>query len=356
MVGRLLRIFIALPLLLAVWAAANTIGVTASLQRATGVDIPDGFTIPGLKQVIDARNVVDEQTDAARAEVRRRAVAALRAEIQKRYGPEAAALVPANLTISEARRITEQVIAGASLPQIKDMLGSAPKAPTQPKPDNGSGNGSGGGSNTSSSNSGGNGGGAATYATARKRLAALPVKGRAAKAGYDRDQFGSAWSDAAGNFGWTRNGCDTRNDLLKRDLVKVTFKAGTGNCKVLTGLLPYEPYTGKKNYRFDATDDSYATDLDAEHIVALGNAWVTGAQQWSKDKRAAFANDPVNLMMVDPSSNRQKGDADFATWLPKNKAFRCDYAAKQIAIKTRYGLWVTKAEKEAMGSVLAKCG
>lgn len=197
--------------------------------------------------------------------------------------------------------------------------------------------------------------GPAAKGTALAALQKLPVKGRAPMTDYDREQFGSAWSDAVGKFSWSRNGCDTRNDTLARDLVDVTFKPGSNDCDVQTGTLKLDPYSGEQDYYFDSLDDDYATDLDIEHIVALGNAWATGAQQLSEEKRAELANDPINLMAANPSLNRSKGDADFATWLPPNKSFRCSYAARQIRVKTVYGLWVTKPEKEAMLRVLATC-
>lgn len=194
---------------------------------------------------------------------------------------------------------------------------------------------------------------AAKTGTALAALATLPVKGRAPMTGYDRDEFGSEWSDAAGTFDWSRNGCDTRNDILARDLQREVVESN--GCVVTSGILAYEPYTGVRNYFFDKHDNDYDTDLDAEHIVALGNAWVTGAQQISAEQRAALANDPINVMMTDPSENRSKGDADFATWLPPNKEFRCSYAARQIAVKVAYKLWVTAPEKAAMERVLDTC-
>ena len=184
-------------------------------------------------------------------------------------------------------------------------------------------------------------------------LEALPVRGRAPMTGYDRDQFGTEWDDAVGDFSYSRNGCDTRNDLLARDLQREVVEPN--GCVVDSGVLADDPYSGEQNYYFDKHDDDYATDLDAEHIVALGNAWVTGAQQLSAEQRAELANDPINLMLVNPSLNRQKGDADFATWLPPNKAFRCSYAARQIRVKTQYHLWVTAPEKATMGRVLVTC-
>lgn len=181
--------------------------------------------------------------------------------------------------------------------------------------------------------------------TALALLNKLPVKGKAAKTGYKRAEFGQAWLDA------DRNGCDTRNDILKRDLTGETF---SGRCKVLKGTLKKEPYTGKTNRKF-VRGGTYAQALDIDHVAALGNLWVTGARYKDKQVRAAMANDPLNLIAVDPSANRKKGDGDAATWLPANKAYRCTYVATQIAVKAKYGLWVTKAEKDAMTRVLNTC-
>lgn len=183
----------------------------------------------------------------------------------------------------------------------------------------------------------------ATEATgsASQTLAALPVKGKAPKTGYSRDQFGSAWKDINGN------GCDTRNDILIRDLME---RGMNGNCTVMTGVLYPDPYTGK-----NITFTRGKSTVDIDHVVALGNAWVTGAFQWDATKRLNIANDPLNLLAVDYSANRQKGDADTATWLPPNKSYRCAYVARQIAVKAKYGLWVTQPEKNAMSAVLSSC-
>lgn len=189
--------------------------------------------------------------------------------------------------------------------------------------------------------------------TALAVLASLPVKGRAPMTGYSREQFGQGWSDAAGDFAWSRNGCDTRNDLLARDLQDVVVE--DNGCVVDSGVLAFEPYGGATDRVFDRLDGDYATDLDGEHVVALGNAWATGAQRLDAARRAAFANDPINLLLVDPSLNRQKADADAATWLPPDRSFRCSYVARQIRVKARYGLWVTPAERRAMTRVLAAC-
>lgn len=180
--------------------------------------------------------------------------------------------------------------------------------------------------------------------TALSRLAELEVKGRAPMTGYDRDRFGAAWLDT------DRNGCDTRNDILRRDLSHRVYDPDTHGCVVVSGLLN-DPYTSDR-IRFVKGDGNL---VDIDHVVALGNAWVTGAFRWEIRKRAALANDPMNLLAVDASANRQKGDGDTATWLPHNKAFRCEYVAHQIGVKAKYGLWVTAPEKDAMTRVLATC-
>ena len=182
--------------------------------------------------------------------------------------------------------------------------------------------------------------------TAEQVLDSLAVKGRAPKTGYARDQFGQRWADV------NRNGCDTRNDILKRDLSSVFFKVKTNNCVVLSGIL-IDPYSGKTINFVRGNITSMAVQID--HVVALSNAWQTGAFKLSIETRTQFANDPLNLLAVDGPLNEQKGDGDAATWLPPLKSFRCKYVARQIAVKAKYGLWVTPPEKSAMKSILAKC-
>ncbi|MET7329920.1 HNH endonuclease family protein [Nonomuraea sp. NPDC005650] len=181
---------------------------------------------------------------------------------------------------------------------------------------------------------------------ARKKLDKLTVKGRAPKTGFDRDKFGPAWADV------DHNGCDTRNDILKRDLDDETFKAGTHDCIVLTGTL-HDPYSGKTINFKRGQDTSTAVQID--HVIPLSDAWQKGAQQWPADKRKEFANDPLNLMAVDGPLNGQKSDSDAATWLPPRKAYRCTYISRQIDVKTKYGVWVTSAEKDAMETILQSC-
>lgn len=177
--------------------------------------------------------------------------------------------------------------------------------------------------------------------TARDLLAQLDVKGRAPKTDYRRDQFGSGWESVAG--------CDTRNRILKRDLQSVIEN---DRCQVVSGILK-DPYTGTQIQFERGEMSSQAVQID--HVVALSNAWQTGAQQLTPDERAEFSNDPLNLLAVDGDANQEKSDSDAATWLPPNKAFRCQYVARQIAVKHTYNLWVVPPEKDAMERVLATC-
>lgn len=176
---------------------------------------------------------------------------------------------------------------------------------------------------------------------AAETLARLETKGRAAKTGYARTQFGDGWARV--------QGCDMRNIILNRDLETVVVGE---DCKVLSGVLD-DPYTGAKLafVRGPSTSD----DVQIDHVVALSNAWQTGAQQLSFDQRVALANDPLELLAVEGAANQQKSDGDAATWLPAHKAFRCRYVARQISIKSKYSLWVTPPERDAMVRVLQTC-
>lgn len=176
-------------------------------------------------------------------------------------------------------------------------------------------------------------------------LESLSVKGRAPKNDYDRTAFGQAWLDA------DRNGCDTRNDILRRDLRDVVF-AKDSRCKVASGTF-HEPYSGRVTVFRRGADSSKAVQID--HVVALGDAWQKGAQQLTLEQRQNLANDPINLIAADGPANQEKSASDAASWLPGNKALRCHYVARQISVKAAYALWVTQAEKEAMARVLGSC-
>ncbi len=180
-----------------------------------------------------------------------------------------------------------------------------------------------------------------TVSKASEALDKLQVKGRAPKTGYDRDIFSSGW----GRYG----ACDLRNYILRRDLTKLVPIDG---CQVETGILD-DPFTGKIIYFQRGTATSWEVQID--HVVALSDAWQKGAQQLSISQRYNFYNDPLNLLAVDGPSNARKSDSDAASWLPPNKSFRCDYVARQIAVKLKYSLWVTAAEKTAIQNQLNNC-
>lgn len=181
---------------------------------------------------------------------------------------------------------------------------------------------------------------------ALNQLAALQVKGRAPLTGYDRDLFGDAWADV------DRNGCDTRNDILRRDLAGETLKPGTRGCVVLTGVL-MDPYSGR---RIDFERGELTSPLvQIDHVVALADAWRSGAQSWDFEKRQRFGNDPLNLLAVDGALNQQKGASNAASWLPPDRDAWCGYASQQIAVKEAYGLWVTQAEHDALRRAAGRC-
>ncbi|MFC7657082.1 HNH endonuclease family protein [Pseudonocardia benzenivorans] len=121
---------------------------------------------------------------------------------------------------------------------------------------------------------------------------------------------------------------------------------------MLTGSL-HDPYTGKNISFVRGQGTSEAVQID--HVVALSDAWQKGAQQLDPATRTLLGNDPLNLLAVDGPTNQSKGDGDAATWLPPTKSYRCDYVARQVAVKQKYGLWVTAAERDAIAGVLAGC-
>jgi hypothetical protein len=180
--------------------------------------------------------------------------------------------------------------------------------------------------------------------TAADQLAQLPIKARAPRAGYDREgQFGRAWLDV------DNNGCDTRNDILTRDLDDTVID---NRCRVLSGVLR-EPFSGD-TINFERGEQTSAL-VHIDHVVALSNAWQTGAQDLTQDQRIQFANDPLNLIAVSGRLNQEKGDSDAASWLPPDRAYWCEYVARQVGVKAQYDLWVTQAEHDQMARVLFSC-
>ncbi|GAA3711954.1 hypothetical protein GCM10022377_26750 [Zhihengliuella alba] len=186
-------------------------------------------------------------------------------------------------------------------------------------------------------------------ATVLQQLETIPVKGRAPKTGYTRAEFGPTWADV------DNNSCDTRNDILRRDLRDIVLGSVSGcrNHTVMSGILD-DPYTGTTIGFQRGVGTSNTVQID--HVVALSDAWQKGAQQMTERNRTLFANDPLNLLAVDGPANGSKGDSDAATWLPPNKVIRCDYVTRQTAVKAKYGLWVTQAEHDAIETVVTtKC-
>lgn len=175
-------------------------------------------------------------------------------------------------------------------------------------------------------------------------LASLPVKGWAPMTGYSRAMFGIAWSDT------DQNGCDQRDDALWRASLQRGVR--TNGCTVTSATVT-DVYT---NYVIHFVRGGlYSQGLDIDHVVALGNAWATGVQYESATIRLKIATDPLNLLAVDPSQNRQKSDSNAGSWLPPVASYRCAYVARQIAVKKKYGLWVVAPEKAAMQRILNTC-
>ncbi|MBQ6321026.1 HNH endonuclease [Candidatus Saccharibacteria bacterium] len=175
-------------------------------------------------------------------------------------------------------------------------------------------------------------------------LEQLPVKGRAAKTGYTREEFYNSWP--------TIDGCSLRQRIIRREMGSSAVISSTDNCSVISGEYT-EPYTGSHLIFYQKSDFTKGVQID--HVVALSDAWQKGAQNLSKDQRYQLATDPLNLLAVDAKTNQSKSDGDAASWLPPNKAFRCQYVARQVSVKYKYALWVTAAEKAAIKTVLKTC-
>lgn len=164
-------------------------------------------------------------------------------------------------------------------------------------------------------------------------------------ASYSRDAFRYQQIDADGN------GCMIRDDILARDLTHIQFSKQK-RCQVESGNLE-DPYTGKTIAFQRGQATSSLVQID--HVVALHDAWNSGAKNWPVSKRTRFGNDPFNLLAVEGKANQDKSDKHAGKWLPSNKAYQCGYVARQIAIKAKYGLSVTAKEKQGMLRTLHYC-
>ncbi|MFA1543894.1 HNH endonuclease family protein [Actinomadura monticuli] len=182
---------------------------------------------------------------------------------------------------------------------------------------------------------------------ARTLIAKVATKGRGPKTGYERDEFGYAWMDNAPDVPFARNGCDTRNDLLKRDGEKLRYRSGS-DC-VLISLTLHDPYSGKTIEWKKAR----AAAVQIDHVIPLSYGWQMGASRWPKGKRESLANDPLNLIPVDGPLNGAKSDSGPASWLPPNKRIRCSYGVRFAQVALKYDLPVTDADKKIM---LDLCG
>ena len=159
---------------------------------------------------------------------------------------------------------------------------------------------------------------------------------------YNRvEQFGPAWKDV------DHNGCDTRNDILSRDLI---VRGMRNSCVITAGQLA-DPYSGK----WIDFSKKEASKVQIDHVVALENAWQSGAYKLTQENREALANDPDNLLAVNGHDNMAKGSKSADQWMPPNSAYACAYASKQVQIKSRYALTVTTSEKQALADALATC-
>lgn len=163
---------------------------------------------------------------------------------------------------------------------------------------------------------------------------------------YSRDAFGQAWYDA------DRNGCDTRNDMLRRDLTDTTLKADTNGCKVLTGTL-VDPYSGETVGFVSGTDTSVLVQID--HIIPLSWAWHHGAENWSAEELREFANSPDNLLATIGSINQSKSDSGPDKWLPPAEAVHCTYIAGYVELIAEWDLGVTGSERAFFERALAEC-
>jgi uncharacterized protein DUF1524 len=168
---------------------------------------------------------------------------------------------------------------------------------------------------------------------------------------YRRAAFGDAWTDdnsAPGGY----NGCDTRNDILDRDLLDKTFVA-IKRCPtaVATGL--HDPYTNAVIVFARGNQVGAAVQID--HIVPLALAWDLGARNWPDETRIRFANDPANLLAVDGQANQDKGDGEPARWMPPNHAFWCQYAVQFAAVLRGYGLAIDVPSAAVLRDAAATC-
>ncbi|MGW1279241.1 HNH endonuclease family protein [Streptomyces tsukubensis] len=174
-------------------------------------------------------------------------------------------------------------------------------------------------------------------ATARTYLGQLAERPEGSGSGYSRDLF-PHWITQSGT-------CNTRETVLKRDGTGVVQD---GSCAAVSGSWYSE---------YDGATWSAASDVDIDHVVALAEAWRSGADAWTTTQRRTFANDLARpqLIAVTDNVNQAKSDLDPAEWLPPRTAYRCTYARMWVQVKHHYQLSVDTAEKNALAAVLNGC-
>ncbi|WP_304108340.1 HNH endonuclease family protein [Mycolicibacterium bacteremicum] len=181
-------------------------------------------------------------------------------------------------------------------------------------------------------------------------VAEIPVR----VPGYDyrRDAFGDAWDDDNDAPGG-RNGCDTRNDILDRDLVEKSY-VSIKRCPnaVATGTL-VDPYTNE-SIAF-VRGNQIGASVQIDHIVPLALAWDLGARDWPDELRLRFANDPANLIAVAGGANQDKGDSEPALWMPPNRAFWCQYAVQFAEVLRGYRLPVDASSARVLREAAGTC-
>lgn len=184
-------------------------------------------------------------------------------------------------------------------------------------------------------------------------LAGVSVVARRARSGdYRRSAFGTAWDDDNTAPGG-RNGCDTRDEILARDLMDTGYLS-TKRCPhaVASGTLR-DPYTGR-TVAF-LRGERVGASVQIDHIVPLAYAWDMGARDWPDWVRKRFANDPANLLAVAGQANQDKGDLPPGEWMPQNRAFHCQYAIQFAAVLRGYRLAVEEASGRELRRAAASC-
>jgi len=169
---------------------------------------------------------------------------------------------------------------------------------------------------------------------------------------YRRAAFGGPWDDN-NDAPLGHNGCDTRDDILNRDLFDKTY-VSVKRCPsaVATGTL-HDPYTSKTIAFQRGAKVGESVQID--HIVPLAYAWDMGAYGWPDPERLRFANDPANLLAVDGQANQDKADSPPAQWMPPNTEFACQYAMQFIAVLRGYRLPVDQASTGTLRQAAATC-